>query len=61
MKRQIKLIFDCYCGCGQVSEELKNETYRLLDNHKWSAKGCEGENEVVSEFLNGKIIKITQF
>lgn len=61
MKRQIQLIFNCYCGCGQVSEPLEKETYRLPDNHKWVAKDCEGDNEIVQDFAGGKIIKISQF
>ena len=61
MKKQTQLIFDCYCGCGQVSEQMEKETYRLPENHRWAAEGCEGDNEVVSEFYGGKIIKLTQF
>ena len=57
-----KAFFICYCGCGQVSDELDKGSYiRLQKNQQWSAKDCEKENKIVREFKNGSIIKVEEF
>lgn len=53
--------FICSCGCGTVSEPLLKDYIRLRKNQKWSAKGCEGDREIVKEFKGGYIVKESDF
>ena len=59
-----RYIFVCACGCGQVSDDLKNNYVRLTGGSKWYAKGCVPENENLlakRTFKNGFIVKEEDF
>jgi len=57
-----KYFFACACGCGQVSDDLKENYVRLTGGSKWYAKGCVPENVLEKkEFKGGFIVKEEDF